>query len=64
MTAETTLIEAAVARAEAWQGLRLDAVGVAAGLLDALALAVYYLLGDRLSRDNRLARLVLVPDLF
>lgn len=35
---------------EAWQGLRLDAVGVAAGLLDAVALAVYYLTGDRLSR--------------
>ncbi|MBM3780110.1 MAG: hypothetical protein FJW29_00345 [Acidobacteria bacterium] len=36
---------------EAWQGLKLDAVGVAAALLDALALAVYYLLGDRLSRS-------------
>jgi drug/metabolite transporter (DMT)-like permease len=34
--------------AQVWQGLTLDTVGVVAGLLAAVALAVYYLMGERL----------------
>ncbi len=34
--------------AQVWSGLTLDRVGVAAGLLAAVALAVYYLAGERL----------------
>ena len=34
--------------AQIWDGLTLDGVGVAAGLLAAVALAVYYLMGERL----------------
>jgi len=34
--------------AQVWAGLSLDRVGVAAGLLAAVALAVYYLMGERL----------------
>ncbi|MBU6147181.1 MAG: EamA family transporter [Actinomycetales bacterium] len=33
--------------AEAWQGIRLDGVGVAAGLACAIALALYWLMGER-----------------
>ena len=34
--------------AEVWAGLTLDEIGVAAGLLAAVALAIYYLAGERL----------------
>jgi drug/metabolite transporter (DMT)-like permease len=34
--------------AQIWAGLTLDSVGVAAGLVAAVALAVYYLMGERL----------------
>ena len=34
--------------AQIWAGLTLDGVGVAAGLLAAVSLAVYYLMGERL----------------
>jgi drug/metabolite transporter (DMT)-like permease len=34
--------------AQIWHGLTLDGVGVAAGLLAAVALAIYYLMGERL----------------
>src|SRR4051794_29429935 len=34
--------------AQIWDGLTLDGVGVAAGLLAAVALAVFYLMGERL----------------
>lgn len=34
--------------AQVWDGLTLDGIGVAAGLLAAVALAVYYLMGERL----------------
>ena len=33
--------------AEIWSGLALDGIGVVAGLVDAVALAVYFLLGER-----------------
>jgi drug/metabolite transporter (DMT)-like permease len=33
--------------AEVWSGFTLDGVGVAAGLVDAVALAIYFLLGER-----------------
>ncbi len=38
--------------AEAWQGLRLDAVGVLAGFAAALSLATYFLLGERSVSDE------------
>src|SRR3954453_23046753 len=34
--------------AQVWQGMSLDGVGVAAGLLASVALALYYLMGGRL----------------
>ena len=34
--------------AQIWDGMTLDSVGVAAGLLAAVALAIYYLMGERL----------------
>ena len=34
--------------AQVWHGMSLDGVGVAAGLLAAVALSVYYLMGERL----------------
>lgn len=33
--------------AEVWSGFSLDGIGVAAGLVDAVALAIYFLLGER-----------------
>jgi drug/metabolite transporter (DMT)-like permease len=38
--------------AQVWQGFSLDAIGVAAALAAAMALALYYLLGERLVEDR------------
>jgi len=38
--------------AQVWKGQTLDSIGVIAALIDAIALAVYFLLGEKLAKDR------------